>query len=109
MTPSAFRKQLGAAIKEARETRGMTQRELAGYAGIAEKYLSRIELGHVTPSVLVAHRLAEGCRTTLDALVTPRTKPAKLPPQTVALLKLVRGRSPRQLDLVLRVVGELLR
>ncbi|HWP09152.1 MAG TPA: helix-turn-helix transcriptional regulator [Polyangiaceae bacterium] len=56
-------------MKKAREERGLTQRELAESAHIADKYLSRIELGLATPSVYVASRLARALGVSLDALV----------------------------------------
>jgi transcriptional regulator with XRE-family HTH domain len=56
-------------VRTAREERGLTQRELAEAARIADKYLSRIELGHATPSVYVASRLARALGVSLDALI----------------------------------------
>jgi transcriptional regulator with XRE-family HTH domain len=65
-----FRRTFGQAVRTTREKRGLTQRELAEGAHIADKYLSRIELGLATPSVYVASRLALALGVTLDALVT---------------------------------------
>jgi len=64
-----FRRTFGRAVRTAREERRLTQRELAEAARIADKYLSRIELGLATPSVYVASRLARALGVTLDALV----------------------------------------
>jgi transcriptional regulator with XRE-family HTH domain len=36
---------LAKVIREARETKGMTQGQLAGFAGLSEVYLSRVECG----------------------------------------------------------------
>ena len=56
-------------MRSAREERGFTQRELAEAARIADKYLSRIELGLATPSIHVAARLARELGVSLDVLV----------------------------------------
>jgi transcriptional regulator with XRE-family HTH domain len=64
-----FRRTFGRAVKAAREARGLTQRELAEAASIADKYLSRIELGLATPSVYVASRLARALGLSVDALL----------------------------------------
>jgi transcriptional regulator with XRE-family HTH domain len=64
-----FRRTFGRAVKTAREGRGLTQRELAEAASIADKYLSRIELGLATPSVYVAARLARALGVSLDGLL----------------------------------------
>ena len=69
MREGPFRRTFGRAIKTAREERGLTQRALAESAHIADKYLSRIELGLATPSVYVASRLARALGVSLDALV----------------------------------------
>ena len=69
MREGPFRRTFGRAIKSAREARGLTQREVAEAAHIADKYLSRIELGLATPSVYVASRLARALGVSLDALV----------------------------------------
>jgi len=64
-----FRRTFGRAVKTAREERGLTQRKLAEAASIADKYLSRIELGLATPSVYVASRLSRALGVTLDELL----------------------------------------
>jgi transcriptional regulator with XRE-family HTH domain len=64
-----FRRTFGRAVRSAREARGFTQRELAEAARIADKYLSRIELGLATPSIYVASRLAIALGVSLDTLV----------------------------------------
>ena len=69
MREGPFRRTFGRAVKAAREERGFTQRELAEAASIADKYLSRIELGLATPSVYVASRLAKALGVSLDALL----------------------------------------
>lgn len=84
----------------------MTQRDLAEKVGIAEKYLSRIELGLATPSVLIAANLAQSLGLSLDAL-TGGDKPAA--PAAVGIARLLQGQKPEAAERILRVVRELLR
>jgi len=72
MREDAFRRSFGRSLKRLREARALTQRELAELAEIAEKYLSRIELGLATPSVHVAWRLARALDESLDRLLGVR-------------------------------------
>lgn len=65
----AFRRDLGRRVKALRTSKGLSQRELAELADIAEKFLSRIEVGAVTPSMLVGARIAAGLGVGLDTLV----------------------------------------
>ena len=44
------RKEVGAKIREVRERRGMTQRELAEKAGLTESAMRSYELGYRMPS-----------------------------------------------------------
>ncbi len=106
MQEEDFRKRFGRAIKAAREANRLTQRQLAEDAEIAEKYLSRIELGMATPSVLVAFRLASQLDTTVDALIGE--KRAELP-EVITIVRLLRGLSPEVRDRALRVLQECLR
>lgn len=106
MQEQDFRKGFGRAVKTARESLRLTQRSLAESAGIAEKYLSRIELGMVTPSVLVAFRLARELDITVDALIGSKRVE---PPEVVIARRLLRDATPVQRDLALRVLRECLR
>lgn len=49
---------LGARIKELRKARGLSQADLSERLEIAEKYLSRIEVGTNYPSLLVLEKMA---------------------------------------------------
>ena len=69
MLESVFRRRFGGTLKQLREQRAFTQRELAESSQIAEKYLSRIELGLATPSVHVAFRLAQALNASLDGML----------------------------------------
>ena len=106
MRERTFRKSFGHTVRAARDGTGMTQRDLAEKVGIAEKYLSRIELGLATPSVLIATNLAQALGLSLDAL-TGADKPAA--PAAVAIARLLQGQKPEVAERALRVVRELLR
>ena len=80
MREEAFRQRLGRNLKRLREARAFTQRELAASSEIAEKYLSRIELGLATPSVHVAWRLSRALDATLERLLGLK-KPVSAPQQ----------------------------
>lgn len=59
---------VGAAVKAARESAGVTQAQLAGMAKLTKSTMLNVEQG-MTCSLLVAARIAEALDTTLDALV----------------------------------------
>lgn len=106
MRERTFRKSFGHAVRSARDGAGMTQRDLAEKVGIAEKYLSRIELGLATPSVLIAANLASALGLSLDAL-TGGDKPAA--PAGVAIARLLQGQKSEVGERALRIIRELLR
>ena len=84
-----FRRDLGRRVKTLRLARGLSQRELAELADIADKYLSRVEVGAVTPSMLVGTRLARALGVPLDALIA--TTPARTPdPRWTKILRKLR-------------------
>jgi len=103
----AYRKQFGLAVRAAREQAGWTQRELAESAEIAEKYLSRIELGISTPSAFVAYRLAKALKLEASSLVDPCSP--KSQQSLAAIERLLSGRTPKEIDLALRLLSELFR
>jgi transcriptional regulator with XRE-family HTH domain len=103
----AFRRTFGRALKARREAAGLTQRELAEAVDIAEKYLSRIEMGIATPSLPVAARLARELASGLDALLG--LTGADEPPEALEIAKLLRGRSPADRRRAVRIVVELFR
>jgi transcriptional regulator with XRE-family HTH domain len=63
-----FRKKFGRNVRAARKALGLSQRQLAERANVAEKYLSRVELGAVSPSITIAFRLAQAVGVGLDGL-----------------------------------------
>ncbi len=52
-------KTIGLSIMKVRQSRKMSQEDLAGAAEVARNYISRIENGHVAFSVPVLLRIAE--------------------------------------------------
>jgi transcriptional regulator with XRE-family HTH domain len=107
MRERTFRNQLSRSVKSAREEQGLTQRTLAERAGITEKYLSRIELGLATPSVLVAFRVAGALGLGLDRLVA--APPASVNPGLAACTRILHHQPPDQLDRARRILVELFR
>lgn len=106
MRERSFRRSFGHAVRAARDTAGLTQRELAEKVGIAEKYLSRIELGLATPSVYISSNLARALGLSLDTL-TGIEKQAS--PVGSAVARLLGNQKPDVAERALRVVRELVR
>lgn len=103
----AFRESFGKAVKAAREAAGLTQRGLAERADLADKYLSRVEVGAATPSVFVAAKLAAALGIPLDALTSAATSPYG--PEIAGIVGLLRTCSAADLDRATRVLRELVR
>ncbi len=55
-------KSIGLAIMRARQSKGMSQEDLAGAADVARNYISRIENGHVAFSVPVLFKIAKALK-----------------------------------------------
>jgi transcriptional regulator with XRE-family HTH domain len=58
-------------LREARAHAGLTQRALAGRAGIPQPAISRIESGHGSPRVDTLDRLLRACGKTVDLADRP--------------------------------------
>jgi transcriptional regulator with XRE-family HTH domain len=102
---AALQANLARAVRQARRGRGFTQRALAARAGIGEKYLSRIERGLVTPSVLVVCQLAEALGVRLEELVALPSREDR--PRSATLLRLLAERSDSELEQAERVLRAL--
>jgi transcriptional regulator with XRE-family HTH domain len=107
MRAASFRQQFGRSLKAAREAHGLTQRALADAADIAEKYVSRIELGLASPSVDVGSRLARALGVSLDLLADAAPPPD--PPEVTEISMLLRSSPPEDRARALRVLRELLK
>ena len=57
-------------IKSARLKAGLTQRQLAAATGLALTTVSRIERGHVSPTLASLERIATAMGTTIAAITT---------------------------------------
>jgi transcriptional regulator with XRE-family HTH domain len=51
---------LATRIRELRNAKGLTQNELGQRVGLAHTYISRLEKGHITPTLPLLERLAKG-------------------------------------------------
>jgi transcriptional regulator with XRE-family HTH domain len=107
MRERVLRVSLSRALRQARAARGLTQRALAAKATIGEKYLSRIERGLATPSVLVVLKLAQALDARLEELLALPAAPA--PSHSSSLLRLLAERSKTELDQAERVLRALFR
>ncbi len=58
----------GRRLRELRTASDISQEELGRRAGLSPKYLSRMENGHVNPSLDVVHRVAAGLGVAVTAL-----------------------------------------
>ena len=107
MASKSHRPTFGQQLRAARERVGLTQRELAEQAEIADKYVSRLELGIATPSIDVARRLSDALEISIDDLI--ETRPAAQDAELGALLRLLRGRSPAEIARARRILEEVFR
>jgi transcriptional regulator with XRE-family HTH domain len=107
MLEVSFRKQLSRSVKRIRRQKGLTQRGLARDAGITEKYLSRIELGQVTPSALVIFRVCSSLGLDLGELVSLPARGTSR--NQIAIARILSGRREREVDRARRILVELFR
>ncbi|GGF11489.1 XRE family transcriptional regulator [Subtercola lobariae] len=90
---SALVQRLGAQLKALRERRGLTTRQLAAQAGISQAFLSQLERGLSSPSIVTTYRLADA----LDVLPG-----ALLPAPAGELVTVVRADEGRMLSVANR-------
>lgn len=63
-----LRRIVGENVRELREAKGWSQQELADKCGIAREHVSRIENGHMLPSVEVLFAMADAFGVSVDFL-----------------------------------------
>jgi DNA-binding XRE family transcriptional regulator len=63
-------------IRERRERKRFTQGKVAGLMGIQRRHYQKIEAGEVVPSAVLAVRLAQALRCTVEDLFGARAKAA---------------------------------
>ena len=72
---SGHMKTLGERIRELREAKDMSLRELAQVLGVSAAFMSDVELGRRYPSDAILERIAKQLGTTKDELATYDTRP----------------------------------
>ena len=102
MREQTFRQRFGVKLKRVREKRMLTQKQLAARAKLAEKYLSRVELGLATPSVHVAWRLARALDCNVELLLPGSG--ASESRELLAVTHLLRQQSHQDLERALRIL-----
>jgi ribosome-binding protein aMBF1 (putative translation factor) len=65
--------ELGAAVRQLREQRGWTQKQLADAAAMTQSAIARFEAGGTTPTLPVLNRIAQALDADLAVRITPRT------------------------------------
>ena len=73
-------KRFGARLREVRQSRGMTQGQLAEKADVSQAYVGRLERGGAAPGIDLVARLAAALGTTVADLFP---EPAEADPATV--------------------------
>ena len=61
---------LGKRISDVRKAKNLTRANLSEMIGISEKYLSRVESGKQTPSVIVVTKICEALCVSTDSLLS---------------------------------------
>jgi transcriptional regulator with XRE-family HTH domain len=112
MRPFALLSGFGAALRERRRQRGLTQAQVAEAAGIAVETVSRIEGGRLASlSLVLASRVATAVGTTIQALLAgvPGPDPARsLRPEERRIVGLLTGVDDSKLGQVRRGLQSLL-
>lgn len=99
-------KTIGAALRRARLTKGMTQQEVSEIAAIAPETLSRLERNKVAASLDLTARLAAALGVKVDDLLNPpkEAKRSTLRPAEARLLNLVNGLDEPQVHELVRAL-----
>lgn len=69
-----LQKNFGLRVKELRDSKGMTQEDLADASDLFRTYISRIETGLANPSLTVIHALANAMAEPVGSLLTAPTQ-----------------------------------
>ena len=69
---------LGARIRQLRQTRGLTLRDLAERAGVTESFLSQVERGLASPSISSLRRIASSLGESIGSLFDGESEPGVL-------------------------------
>lgn len=107
---SLLHARIGRRIRLLREARSLTQAALASQIGCSNHFISGIERGVDSPSLLTVERLAAALETTVAALVVDEEEArTNVGPLYEELLLSVRGKEDPELFAVLRAVAGLYR
>lgn len=69
LSKDEFTKRLARKIKEARESKSMSQEELADKAGLYRTYIGHLENARYSPSAFVLYRIASALHIKLGVLI----------------------------------------
>ncbi|MBI4454767.1 MAG: helix-turn-helix transcriptional regulator [Acidobacteria bacterium] len=72
-------KGLGERVREIREAKGMTQRNVADSIGIDDYYISRLENGHINPTLLTLEKVAGALGIAIRDFFPPEKPEFKIP------------------------------
>lgn len=103
---------LGKRVREIRETRGISQEELAYLANTQTSHISRIELGQNNTTVDVIYRIARGLKIPLSELLDFRKAEIDIPPCDEHILKVaayMNAVSKEDREHILRIVKTFVR
>jgi transcriptional regulator with XRE-family HTH domain len=89
-----LQKNFGLRVKELRDSKGMTQEDLADAADLFRTYISRIETGLANPTLTVIHALANAMNEPVESLLSAPTQSA-IPAKTFTQNPISRGRVNR--------------
>lgn len=67
------RRELGANIRQLRESRGFSTRVFCGMVGMSRRNLALIESGSISPKVVMLERIAAGLEVSVSELVDFKT------------------------------------
>ncbi len=75
MPPESILTLVGVKVRQLRDRRGWSRRELAARTGLSERFLAQVESGEANPSVMSLSQIAEALETSAAALLSapPRT------------------------------------
>jgi transcriptional regulator with XRE-family HTH domain len=68
--------ELGARLRQLRQGKGFTLKQLAAVVGVSESFVSQVERGKANPSVTILTRMAEALGASMTALFSVAAEPA---------------------------------
>jgi transcriptional regulator with XRE-family HTH domain len=104
-------KTLGERIREIREARGLTQRQVAGRLEIDDYYVSRLENNHINPTLATLQRLARALEVDVrDFFPAPqvdfKVEPLRLEKDLKKVVTLWKGLTAEHKRLLLRFIEQ---